>query len=71
MAAPKWAVGMEKLGPGIYVKDRELHFSGRELCEYFRVPYNEENCRKLERAALRAIRNTFGQTPPVVSVEDE
>jgi hypothetical protein len=58
---PKWAVGMRKIGPGIYVneKTRAIHISERELCEHFQVPYNAENIRIIEEAAMKVAREQF------------
>jgi hypothetical protein len=56
---------MRKLGPGMYLDNNSsLHVSERELCEYFNVPYTEENCRTIERGAKDAIKKLWGKLPP-------
>jgi hypothetical protein len=51
--APRWAVGMRKLGPGIYVDEaaNAVHFSGAELCAHQGVPATRENVEIAEQAA--------------------
>lgn len=53
---PKWAVGMQKLGPGIYFKEdtKQIHVSEAELCEHFGVPYTPENVKIIEEAVREA-----------------
>jgi hypothetical protein len=57
---PRWAVGMRKLGPGLYFDGDGLHISEEELCEAMGVPYTPENCAVVESAALTAARAAFG-----------
>ena len=57
---PAWAVGMRKLMPGVYVKDRELHFDIPELCEANGYACNEHNARMVIEAANQAVRASFG-----------
>ncbi len=61
---PKWATGMQKLGPGIYVDEkRTMHLSESEICEHFGVPYTQENIEVIEAAATAAFREAFPEAP--------
>jgi len=52
MSAPKWAVGMQRLAPGVYAaKDGALHLDEAELCQVAGVPYTERNAEMLRKAA--------------------
>lgn len=52
MSTPRWAVGMLKLGPGIYCdkKTQSMHISEQEICDHFGVPCSEENAQMIVRA---------------------
>jgi hypothetical protein len=53
MKGRAWTVGMEKLGPGMYVdRDGALHISIPELCEHFGVPENAHNTAIVEQVAI-------------------
>ena len=73
MSAPKWAVGMQKIGPGIYAdKTAAIHLDEAELCEHMRVPCTPENAEVLRRAAIEAVRRVWGKAaPPITCVDDE
>ena len=71
MPAPKWAVGMRRVGPGMYVKDHQLHFSARELCEVMGVSYTPQNAELLKEVGREAIKEVFGIEPECSMVEDD
>lgn len=61
MSAPKWAVGMERIGLGIYVdQHKTLHIDERELCESQGYPYTEHNAELLRAAAIEAMQQWKG-----------
>lgn len=70
MGAPKWSVGMLKLGPGTYADGKgALHISAEELCEFFRVPYTKHNADLVREAAIEAVQQSFPNTK-VVKVDE-
>ena len=69
MSAPKWAVGMQRLALGVYVQGGTLHFDTVELCGVMGVPPTKENQDAAEDAALRSLREAFGDIP-VAYVDD-
>lgn len=67
---PAWAVGMRKIGPGVYVDSaRALHISEREICDHFDVPYSPENSKVIEEVAQEVIREMYGELPTSVIKE--
>lgn len=71
MPAPKWSVGMRRIGPGIYVSDatRALHFDADELCLALGVPPTPENVKRAEAIAAQVVREHFGNVN-ITHVED-
>lgn len=65
---PKWAVGMRRLGPGVYVKDSVLHFDTEGLCRHLGIPHTEANARMVQQEAEKVIRDVFGPGIPVDTV---
>jgi hypothetical protein len=60
MRTPKWAVGMQKIGPGVYVdKDRALHLDEAGFAEHLGVPYTRETQRVIQEEATRVFREKF------------
>lgn len=57
VSAPRWAVGMRKLGPGLYFQasDNSMHFSAEEVCEQLGVTATRENMEIAERGARKVI----------------
>jgi hypothetical protein len=71
MSAPRWAVGMQKLGPGVYADGRgALHVKLSEICHHLGVPCTPRNQEIAQRAAEEAIRKTFGAMPSTTIVEE-
>ncbi len=68
--APRWAVGMEKLAPGIYVRGIELHISEEEICEYSGVPCTEENQAAARRVVLEVLRELWPAIPVTVLTDE-
>jgi len=69
MRAPRWAVGMKKIGPGLYVEGESIHFYTPELCEHLGVPATPENQRVAEEAAREAIQEQLGRI--LITVVDD
>jgi hypothetical protein len=66
MSAPKWAVGMRKIGPGLYVtKEGALHVDGAEICASLGCPPTAENLKIAEDAAVQAVRESW----PDITIE--
>ncbi len=60
MSAPKWAVSMRKLGPGLYIdREQRLHVNAVEIVEELGAVVNEENLRVAEEAARDAVRKHY------------
>lgn len=56
MPAPRWAVGMRKLGIGMYLDSQDaIHVSTEEICEHFNVEPTPWNVEAINAAALDAI----------------
>jgi hypothetical protein len=69
---PRWAKGMQKLGPGIYEDaSRTLHISEEELCEHYGVAYTQENGAIVEEILKAALSQVFGMVPPITKVEEQ
>jgi hypothetical protein len=61
MSTPRWAVGMQRLGPGVYVDtNNNLHLYLPEILENAGKPATPENLRTLARAAEEMARQEFG-----------
>ena len=69
MRAPRWAVGMKKIGPGLYVQEGSIHFYTPELYEHLGVPPTPENQRIAEQAAREAIQESLGRV--LITVVDD
>jgi hypothetical protein len=64
MAAPQWAVGMELLGPGIFVDAAgNFHFDPASFCEHMGVPYTRANHEIAIIAMREAVTITYGDVP--------
>jgi len=65
MPAPKWAVGMIMLSPGIYVDERsdgsDVHVDEAELCAWLGWPLTEQNAARAASIAVEAVRKAFGK----------
>lgn len=70
MSAPKWATGMQRLGPGIYRNGDTIDVSEREVCEHFHVPCSEANFEVIRNSLNEAVRELTGEDLPVQVVED-
>jgi hypothetical protein len=70
MKAPNWAVGMKKIGPGMYVQGDSMHFYAPELCEELGVPPTPENQRIAQEAARQVIQRSLGNVP-ITEVDDD
>jgi hypothetical protein len=67
MSAPRWAAGMQKIGPGLYVDAREaLHVDAAEICEAHGIPPTPANI----WAVLGAFAETGAGTLTVTLAED-
>ena len=67
---PGWAKGMRKLGPGVYVDDKNaVHVSEGEICEYYGVPFTKENSAVIEETVRAALRQIYGKDLPTKIVE--
>lgn len=67
MSAPKWAIGMERVGTGIYVDAHNaLHFDSEELCRVAGVPPTEANYQMLRKAATEIVQKLW----PGISTEE-
>jgi len=53
--APTWAVGMQKIGPGIYVGGGSMHIKAEEICEALGFPPTPENLDMAELGAIDAV----------------
>jgi hypothetical protein len=71
MSAPKWAKGMQKVGPGIYVRGRELHVSHEEIAAHLGMPLTADTRALIERCAIDAVREAFPDSPPIEITEVE
>lgn len=69
--APEWAVGMRKLGAGIYIdeKSNSIHFSDREICEALGVEATEENLVNARQGAAAAVAGMYPGVP-IVETDD-
>jgi hypothetical protein len=57
MSAPKWAVGMRRIAPGVYVDSRNaLHVDAFAICESLGCPPTPQNLETAAQAALDAIK---------------
>lgn len=63
MSAPKWAKGMRRIGPGIYVNGRELHLSHEEIASSLGVPLTPETARLIEETARETVRELLPGVP--------
>lgn len=72
MRAPRWAVGMRKIGPGVYVResDKSLHISAEELCAHLGVPPTAANLDIAEKAAREVTRKACPDSTLEVRVVD-
>ena len=67
MGTPKWAVGMQRLMPGIYVdEDHGMHFDLVELCEAAGCAPTVVNQMRLEQTARQVIAAAFPEVEPQV-----
>jgi|HubBroStandDraft_2_1064218.scaffolds.fasta_scaffold461604_2 hypothetical protein len=72
MKAPKWAVGMRVLAPGIYMDARgDWHLDERAICEHFGVPYTAHNCATIVQAARDFMLTKLGRPIPIELIEDD
>lgn len=75
MSAPRWAVGMRKIVPGLYVDAQErLHLDTKELCETNGWPATPENQDAMEQAALELFKKecaSAGKRAKVTIVHEE
>ena len=70
MSAPRWAVGMRMIGPGVYLDaGNNLHLCLAEICENAGVPPTPGNLRTLAEAAKRTARDDFGDDTEVTEAE--
>jgi hypothetical protein len=70
MSAPRWAVGMRRLMPGVYLDgDCAIHFDLYDLCVANGYAPTAENADLLERVARRALREACGCEIPTTQVE--
>lgn len=68
---PQWAVGMERLTPGVYAdKAGDLHLCAREMCEAIGWPYTKENAAWIYEQALKVIAKVYGRPITLRVVED-
>jgi hypothetical protein len=71
MKAPKWAVGMKQLTPGVYVDAADtMHIDTAMLCAQMGVPHTEANARVLERVCLETLREMNGCEPEFTVVTE-
>lgn len=71
MRAPKWAVGMRRIGPGMYVDRNDgLHISENEICQKLNVPYTSHNSRIIELAVEEVLREQFGANIPATVIKE-
>lgn len=63
MSAPKWATGMRRFGPGMYIDDetRAIHLSESEMCEHLGVEANEENVQTILNVMDQIVREQLGK----------
>ena len=67
---PPWAKGMRKLGPGVYVDNKnEINVSEAEICEYYGMPFTKENSAVIEETVRAALRQVYGKDLPTKIVE--
>jgi len=72
LSAPSWAVGMERIGPGVYLdKENSLHVYVPELCEALGVPYTRDNAERMEAIARAAIEEQFPNIKRGVVYDDK
>ncbi len=69
MSAPKWAVGMQQIIPGLYSERIEggfrFHVDELELCLGIHVEPNEENARALSSIVSEVVDEWAGREIPV------
>lgn len=65
-----WKVGLERIGPGVYVDNRThaLHIDEQEMCAAQGKPYTEANALILREAIDEALREQYRDVK--VTVED-
>ena len=60
MSAPAWAVGMQKIGPGMYCKGAEWHIDPVEICRHLGACPTEANLKIVEQEARAVLKEMFG-----------
>ncbi len=66
MSAPKFAVGMRRVRPGVYVdRTGTLHVSAREVCQSFGLVPTPEN----QDAIERGFRRILAEEAPGIAVD--
>lgn len=71
MKPPAWAVGIRKLGPGVYVQGDAIHIYAPEICETLGKPLTPENLRAAEEGAIDAIRDAYGFIPAEIITDKD
>ena len=57
MSAPKWAIGMRRITPGVYVDSKgAMHIDGAEVCIANGHPPTPENIEMLVRVTREMLR---------------
>jgi hypothetical protein len=64
VSAPKWAVGMRRIGIGMYIDSSDaLHFDPVEVCAALGWPINPVTIRAVQDAAVEVVRKAYGNLP--------
>jgi hypothetical protein len=73
VSAPKWAVGMRRIAPGIYVSldGKTVEVDAAEMCESHGLPCTPENQDIVEEALRRAMPDFFSGARLEVIEKDE
>lgn len=68
---PPWAVGMRKLGPGVYIDaENVMHVSEGEICQALGISYTDRNSQLVEEAVRAEIaRWAMREKAPAPAIE--
>lgn len=69
MSAPKWAAGMQMIGPGIYAKDKQIHLDMGSIAAALQVPLTPEFEAMIHEVVVEAINTVYGGQPGFQGVE--